>query len=496
MKTIEKEFEVNKVSNSVTNPPALNWINGDWVDSGNHQLSFNPATGETIGRYADGGLEEAKMAIAAALKSFRETPWKNDHALRAKVLLNMADRIENRSSDFIQILGTEGGKIAAEAGMEVQAAPAFLRYWAGKTFTAGRSGEVMLGSFSFTLREAVGVAGLIIPFNAPLALLLRALAPALAAGTTTVIKMPGLAAQTNSMLAGMFSEVAHLPKGVINIITESGAEVAKYLVQSPDVPVISFTGSTATGKAILAAGATQLKRLNLELGGKTPMLVFGDADMEKAIDAIVSGITIFSGQFCMAGSRILVQSNIAESLRMMLGKRLAAIKVGPPSNPQSEMGPLINKSGCDRVNQMVEEAIAAGAKIIVRGGPLTEAAYNEGTFYSPTLLEVTDSKLPIVQQEIFGPVATLQIFKDEAEAIVLANDSDYGLAASIWTRDFNRSWWVAKEIQAGTIWINTYAQVFPQFEEGGYKKSGIGRLNGEAALEDFLEYKHISFNQE
>ncbi|HTI91707.1 MAG TPA: aldehyde dehydrogenase family protein [Puia sp.] len=296
------------------------------------------------------------------------------------------------------------------------------------------------GSFSITVREAAGIAGIIAPFNAPIALAIRSLAPALAAGTTAVVKLPGLTAQTNAMLSKAISETTGLPKGVINIITESGIEGSRYLVESPDVPVISFTGSSKTGRAIAAAGAAQLKRFILELGGKTPMVIFDDADLQTAVFTIEKAITIFSGQFCMTGSRILVQRGIAEKVR---------------------------------------KALAEGPK---------------GAFYRPTLLEVTDSRLPIVQEEVFGPVATFQIFDTEAEAILLANDSEYGLAASIWTRDIDRPWRVAKGIQAGTIWINTYAQIFPEFEEGGYKQSGTGRLNGEAALEDFLEYKHISFN--
>ncbi|MDQ3290160.1 MAG: aldehyde dehydrogenase family protein, partial [Bacteroidota bacterium] len=261
-----------------------------------------------------------------------------------------------------------------------------------------------------------------------------------------------------------------------------------------DVPVISFTGSTQTGRAIAAAGAAHLKRCSLELGGKTPMIVFDDADLSSAIFTMEKAITIFSGQFCMTGSRILVQRDIAASIRQGLAERLSKVKIGPPSDPASEMGPMLNKANVQRVNQIVEEALATGAKAIVRGGPITEGPLAKGAFYRPTLLEVTDPELSIVQKEVFGPVATLQVFDTEAEAITLANNSEYGLAASIWTRDIDRPWRVAKAIQAGTIWINTYAQVFPQFEEGGYKQSGVGRLNGEAAIEDFLEYKHISFN--
>jgi betaine-aldehyde dehydrogenase len=245
---------------------------------------------------------------------------------------------------------------------------------------------------------------------------------------------------------------------------------------------------------IVAEGASHLKRYSLELGGKTPMIVFDDADLQSAIYTMEKAITIFSGQFCMTGSRILVQKKISESVIKELAHRLANIKVGPASDPLSEMGSMIDMASVMRVNNMVEEAIAGGAEVIVRGGQMTEGIHSKGAFYRPTLLLVTNPELPLVQQEVFGPVATVQVFDTEEEAISLANNSVYGLAASIWTRDVDRPWRVAKAIQAGTIWINTYAQIFAQFEEGGYKQSGSGRLNGEAALEDFLEYKHITFN--
>jgi acyl-CoA reductase-like NAD-dependent aldehyde dehydrogenase len=223
------------------------------------------------------------------------------------------------------------------------------------------------------------------------------------------------------------------------------------------------------------------------------MIVFEDADVEAAIFTMEKAITIFSGQFCMTGSRILVQRAVADRVREGLAARLRAVRAGLPWDPSSDMGAMIDRGSVERVNNLVEEAIATGARVIVRGGPITEGPLASGAFYRPTLLEVTDPDLSIVQQETFGPVATLQVFDTEAEAVALANNSTYGLAASIWSRDVDRPWRVAKAIQTGTVWINTYAQVFPQFEEGGYKQSGVGRLNGEAAMEDFLEYKHIAF---
>lgn len=485
VKTARKEFPHS------TEHIATNWIAGKWISSGKTGTSIDPCTGESIGSYSDGGLSEAELAIKAASAAFNETAWKNDHMFRSKILLSIADAIERTSEKLVQILCREVGKIASEAAMEVAAAPPILRYWAGNTFTAGRAGEVVPGTHSVTIREAIGVAGIIAPFNAPVALTVRSLAPALAAGATAVVKLPGVTAQTNFLLSTIFSSIPELPPGIINVITESNSEVAKLLVESPEVPVISFTGSSSTGRIIAAAGAARLKRMVMELGGKTPMIVFDDADLDTAVFTIAKAITLFSGQFCMTGSRILVQKNIADCVRQRLAELLENVRLGPGLEAGSEMGAMINKASVARVNELVEDAIAAGARVIVRGGPITQGALAAGAFYKPTLLEITNPKMAIVQQEIFGPVATLQVFDTEEEAIQLANDSEYGLAASIWSQDAGKPWRIAKSLRAGTIWINTYARIFPQFEEGGYQQSGIGRLNGETAIDNFLEYKHI-----
>jgi betaine-aldehyde dehydrogenase len=228
------------------------------------------------------------------------------------------------------------------------------------------------------------------------------------------------------------------------------------------------------------------------LGGKTPVVIFDDADLDAAVAKVTAGLIVFAGQFCMTGSRAIVQRGIADQFRTMLAERLKKVRVGPASDSRSEMGPLIDKKNVERVNKIVEDAIASGAKIIVRGGPATEEPLAKGAFYRPTLLEVTNSSLPIVQQEVFGPVLTMQVFDTEAEAVSLANDSEYGLAASVWSRDVDRPLRVARALQAGTVWINDWANIHDEFEEGGFKQSGRGRLRGKAGLDDFLECKHIA----
>jgi acyl-CoA reductase-like NAD-dependent aldehyde dehydrogenase len=470
---------------------ARHWIDGQWRDSADHRDSFNPATGEKIGAYAFGKKDEAAAGVAAAVRVFRDTDWKTNRELRARVLNEMADRFEARAAELAEAIAAENGKILPEAMFEVALAAPGLRY--GATLVGahyGRSAEWEAGRISLLLREAVGVAGISVPWNSPVALLIRSLAPALAAGCPVVVKMPEETAQVNALISEVMSEAKSLPPGAINMVT-GGREVLGYLVESPDVPTISFTGSTSTGRAISKAGASRLKRFGLELGGKTPLIVFDDADLDAAVPKIEKALTVFAGQFCMAGSRLLVQRGIADGLRKRLGERLARLRVGPAFDPASEMGPLIDKANVERVNRMVEEAIAAGAKVIVRGGPIVDGPLARGAFYRPTLLEVADARMPIAQDEVFGPVQTMQVFDTEADAIALANDSEYGLAASVWSRDVDRPLRIAREIEAGTVWINDWAVMRDEFEEGGYKQSGRGRLRGLASLDDFVEYKHI-----
>ena len=304
------------------------------------------------------------------------------------------------------------------------------------------------------------------------------------------MNMPDRTAQTNALIARIISQVDELPSGVVNVVT-GGRVSADVLVRSPDVPVISFTGSTATGKAITVAAADNLKRLGLELGGKAPMIVFGDADLDRALPVIVEALTVFAGQFCMTGSRLLVDRTIAESVRTGLAKRLEELRLGPAADTASEMGPVIDQDNVIRIDGLVEDAIAAGAHVVVRGGPVTEGPLAAGAFYRPTLLEVSDGSMDIVQNEVFGPVLTMQVFDTEEEAVELANATTYGLSASVFSRDVDRPLRVALALEAGTVWVNDWAALHDQYEEGGFKASGVGRMRGFAVMDDFVEYKHI-----
>ncbi len=470
---------------------AMHWIDGKWADSDEHRDSINPATGEVIGSYAMGGPGEAQAAIEAAKRAFAGPAWRTDRALRARVLNRMADRFEQRAGDLVELLGAENGKTHDQGRLEVAFAPETLRFNAALALTdVGTNSQVSAGELSLVVRQPAGVAGIISPWNSPVALGIRSLAPALAAGCTAVMNLPRQTAQVNSLIAELVGETEELPTGVANTIT-GGHVTGDVLVRSPDVPTISFTGSTATGRQIMATASANLKRVGLELGGKTPLILFGDADLELALPVVVSALIVFSGQFCMTGSRLLVHEPIAGRVRTELAELLEAVKVGPASDPDSQMGPIIDKPNVQRIDKIVEDAISGGAKVIVRGGPVTEGPLAAGAFYRPTLLEVADNSLAIVQDEVFGPVLTMQTFATEAEAIALANDSAYGLSASIFSRDIDLPVRVALALDSGSVWVNDWARLHDQFEEGGFKGSGVGRMRGFAVIDDFIEYKHI-----
>jgi betaine-aldehyde dehydrogenase len=470
---------------------AEHWIGGEWVGSGTVSDSVNPATGAVLGRWADGSEAEARAAITAARRAFDTSPWSRDRSLRHRALSEMADRFDAHADALGALVTKENGKILAQGMFESGTAGGTLRHNAAQALTdTGISAEVAPGQWFSTYAEPAGVVGIIVPWNGPVALFIRSLGPALAAGNTVAVKMPGQTALVANLMSQIIAEVTSLPRGVVNIFTESGNTGAPYLVASPDVQVVSYTGSIAVGRIVAATGAPTLKRMNLELGGKTPMIVFNDADLDTTIPLLATAVTTFTGQFCMTGSRILVQRGVADEVRTRLARSFENVRLGNGLDPGTDMGPLINKATVTRVDGMVQEALAY-AKPIVRGGPATEGALAAGAFYRPALLEVEDVNTDIVQKEVFGPVATFEVFDTETDAIARANATEFGLAAGIFTSNINTSRRVSREIQAGTIWTNAWAELNDGFAEGGYKQSGIGRLRGPLAITDFQEAKTV-----
>jgi betaine-aldehyde dehydrogenase len=470
---------------------AKHWIDGEWVASDSVSESLNPATGEVLGRWADGGEVEARAAVAAARRAFETSPWARDRNLRNRVLIEMAEAFDAHAEELGPLVTKENGKKIAEGMLEATVPGLTLRHTAGQALTdTGIGAEVAPGQWYSTYGEPAGVVGVIVPWNSPVVLLIRSLAPALAAGNTVAVKMPGQTALVANLVSQIMAEVPSLPRGVVNLFSESGNTGAPYLVASPDVQVISYTGSTPVGRMVAAAGASTLKRMNLELGGKTPMIVFDDADLDATVPLLVAAVTTFAGQFCMTGSRILVQRGVADEVRSRLATAFEGVRVGDGLDPETDMGPMIDKANVARVDGVVEAALGY-ATPIVRGGPVADGPLAVGAFYRPTLLEVEDVNTDLVQKEIFGPVATFEVFDTEADAIVRANATEMGLSAGIFTNDINISRRVSREIQFGTVWTNTWAAINDGFAEGGFRQSGIGRLRGPLAIADFQEAKTV-----
>src|ERR1700751_3847666 len=467
--------------------PARHWINGEWIGSSTVANSVSNSAGEVLGQYSAGGRTQAVPGIAAARNAFDNGTWAHDPQLRARALSELADRLDERAEAIALTLSREMGKTLRDSKLEATWSPFTLRYNAGTALSqVGTSAEIAPGIFATAMREPIGVAGIIVPWDYPLALLVRALGPALAAGCTTVIKLPGQTALVNSLIMQAAAATKSLPKVVVNIFTEAGNEGAPLLVESPDVDVINDTGSTKVGRQVAEKGAQTLKRICLELGGKTPLVVFEDSDIETVAPLVVTALVQFNGEFCMTGSRVLVQRSVADAWRERIASLLEKVVVGRADDPNSQMGPVIDKANVERIDRLVEDA-RRYARIIVRGGPIVDGPLSVGAFYRPAMLETEALDVPLIQEEIFGPVLSFETFATEEEAITRANATVFGLAAAIFTKDLDRAQRVARAIKAGTVWINTWGLINDAFEEGGFKYSGIGRARGARAMEEFQE---------
>lgn len=475
---------------------ALNLIDGRWqpAASGHNANSIDPATQETIGIYSASDITDADAAIAAARAAFERPAWSQNPRLRQMVMLRWADAMERRRDELAALLTRENGKPLAQSRGEILGSVSEIRYYAGITrYIPGHVLEVEPGAYSTLLKEPAGVAGLIIPWNAPAVLLIRSLTPAMAAGCASVIKPAPQSTQITAAILKCLTEVEGLPPGAVNLVCEQGHAVARHLVASPDVDVISFTGSNVTGQQIMAEAAPTMKKLSLELGGKSTCLVFEDANIADVAGKLAAAATIIAGQQCTAARRVLVRASRYEAMRDALKSALAAIKVGRGTVPGIEMGPLIDARALAHVTERIEKTLATADEVVLRGGR-PDGDLAGGFFMTPTLVAHRDTSAFFVQEEIFGPLVVLEKFEDEKEAVARANHSEYGLSASVWTNDGARGMRVARALRNGTVWINDHNKLFAEAETGGYRRSGLGRLHGYDALVDFLEIKHIYQN--
>lgn len=470
---------------------AQHYIDGAWLPcAGEPGITHDPATGQPVAHFAQGTAADAQAALDAALRAFDRSAWKHDARLRADILLAAASRLEARCDDIARLVVVTNGKLLREAVGEVRAAISELRYYAGLARNLfGRIVEIEPGCFSELRREAAGVAVIIVPWNAPVTLLARSLGPALAAGCTVVVKPAHQTALvSNDVLETLLCD-PRLPDGVVNTVSESGSEVSRALCESPDVGVISFTGSSAVGKAIASATAGHLTRLSLELGGKAPGIVFADCDVAPTVRGVLAGGLILAGQQCTALARVLVQDTLYDRFAGELAQAMREVRPGPGLDPASGMGPLIDMANRDRIRALVDGA-GASAEVLVRGEvPGGERA--QGAFIAPSLIAVEDLGSPLVQNELFGPVMVIERFKDEDEAVLRANATRYGLAASVWSGDAARARRVAGRLRSGTVWLNAHNKLFPEIETGGERDSGYGRLHGAEGMNDFLVTKHV-----
>jgi betaine-aldehyde dehydrogenase len=473
------------------------YINGEWRNSHNKEKRkiVNPANGEVFAEAAEGTVEDAREAIQAAKAAFESGVWSEMPAVeRASYLFKIADKIDEYADELTKLETMDNGKTLREAGFDVADAAACFRYYAGLiTKPDGQTYHVSDPMQAMVVREPVGVCGLIVPWNYPLLMSAWKIAPALAAGNTIVFKPSEVTPVTPTKLFEIMEEVG-LPKGVANMVLGAGPVVGNEIAESHDVDLVSFTGGTKTGKHIMKAAAGNVKKISLELGGKSPNIIFADADFETAVDYALFGIFSGAGQVCSAGSRILVEESIYDKFVDRFVQRAKQINVGPGNDPNSEMGPLVSQEHMEKVLKYIEIGKEEGARLICGGKRMTKNGLDKGFFVEPTVFVDVKPDMRIVQEEIFGPVVVIQKFKDEQEAIKLANDTVYGLAGGVFTVDGAKALRVIKKIRAGITWINTYHPTYNEAPWGGYKQSGIGRGLGTYGLDEFQEIKQININ--
>jgi acyl-CoA reductase-like NAD-dependent aldehyde dehydrogenase len=467
-------------------------IGGKWVPakSGKTFETVNPANEEVLGLVAEGDKADVDDAVRAARKAFEDSKWStmNPHQ-RARMLYKIADLIEKNAEQLAEIETLDNGKTIFESkNIDIPITAEVFRYYAGfVTKIYGETNPSDPGMFNFTLREAVGVCGQIIPWNFPLLMASWKIAPALACGNTVVLK-PAEQTPLSALRLGELILEAGLPEGVVNIVTGFGPTAGGALAAHPDVDKVAFTGSTEVGKEILKASTSNLKRVSLELGGKSPNIIFPDADVNSAVFGSMMGIFLNQGQVCCAGSRIFVQEGMYDQFTDSLSQMAQTLTLGDPFDPNTRMGPLVSKEQHERVLGYLKVGRDEGAQAKVGGD---KGPQERGYFVKPTVFTGVKNNMRIAREEIFGPVAAAIPFKDESDAVLQGNDTSYGLAAAVWTKDISRAMTIARKLKAGTVWVNTYGALDPISPFGGYKQSGFGRELGKHAIELYTQIKSV-----
>lgn len=490
-------FSILRPVENFIGTPRKMLIDGQWsaAASGKTFETYNPATGEVLARVAEGDKADIDRAVKAARRTFETGPWPAMKAHeRAKLIWKLADLIEAHTEEFAQLETLDNGKpFAVAKAADVPLAVELFRYMAG--WVTKLDGSVIPISVpympnaqfhAYTRREPVGVVGQIIPWNFPLLMAAWKLGPALASGCTIVLK-PAEQTPLSALRLGELFEEAGFPAGVVNIVPGFGETAGAALAAHPDVDKIAFTGSTEVGKLIVHAAAGNLKKVTLELGGKSPNVVFADTDVNAAIAGAAGAIFFNHGQCCCAGSRLFVEKKIYDRVVEGVSDAAKKIRVAPGMDPQSQMGPLVSKEQFDRVCGYLDSGKKEGANVVAGGKPIS----GNGYFVEPTVLTNTNANMKIVKEEIFGPVVAAMPFSDMEEVTADANNSVYGLAAGIWTRDTSKAHLLASRLRAGTVWINCYNVFDAALPFGGYKQSGWGREMGKEALELYTETKSV-----